>query len=82
MSAVGLSELVVRPVTLPNIEYALDQGMELMVTKELRGEFHARVWLGTPQSSHNAAGRSLPAALEALEAFLSKVGLTPEGKTT
>jgi len=60
-----------------NIEYALDQGMELQVTKGIRGDFLARVWLGTPQSSHNAAGPSLPAALEALEVFLPKVGLVP-----
>lgn len=64
-------------MNLPNIEYALDQGMELMVTKTITDEFHARVWLGTTQSSHNALGSSLPAALEALEAFLTKVGLTP-----
>jgi len=61
----------------PHIEYALDQGMELQVTKSVKGEFLARVWLGTAQSSHSAVGESLPAALEALEAYLPKVGLTP-----
>lgn len=64
-------------MNLPNIEYALDQGMELQVTKTLLDEFHARVWVGTTHSSHNAVGKSLPAALEALEHLLSKVGPKP-----
>jgi len=68
---------MVYPMNTPNIEYVLDQGMELQVTKSVKGEFLARVWLGTTQSSHNAVGKSLPAALEALEAYLPKVGLTP-----
>jgi len=62
---------------LKNIEYCLDQGMELQVTKGIREDFLARVWLGTPQSAHNAAGPSIPAALEALEHLLSKVGPKP-----
>jgi len=61
----------------PLIEYALDQGMELQVTKGIRDDFLARVWLGTTQSSHNALGKSVPAALEALEAYLQKVGPKP-----
>ena len=62
---------------LKNIEYCLDQGMELQVTKTILDEYLARVWLGTTQSSHNALGKSIPEALEALEAYLPKVGMTP-----
>lgn len=64
-------------MNLPNIEYALDQGMELQVTKGVRGDFLARVWLGRPETAHNGSGSSIPAALEALEHLLSKVGPKP-----
>jgi len=64
-------------MTLPHIEYALDQGMELQVTKSIHSDFRARVWLGTPQSARNAAGPSILAALNALEHRLSKVGPKP-----
>jgi len=62
----------------PNIEYALDQGMELQVTKSVKGEFLARVWVGTLlKNERNATGASIPAALEALEHLLSKMGPKP-----
>lgn len=60
---------------LPNVEYALDQGYELMVTKDHTDRFLARVWLGTTSSSHNYLGASISEALEGLERFLSTVGL-------
>jgi len=62
----------------PNIEYALDQGMELQVTKSVKGEFLARVWVGTLlKNERNATGASIPAAIEALEHLLSKMGPKP-----
>lgn len=61
---------------LRNIEYALDQGMELLVTiNPISGRFLARVWTGHSQSSHNAAGFSIPEALETLERLLDGTNL-------
>ena len=69
---------MVRAMKTPNIEYCLDQGMELQVTKGIRGDFLARVWVGTLlKNERNATGASIPAALEALEHLLSKMGPKP-----
>lgn len=65
-----------KAMRLPNIEYALDQGYELMVTKLINDRFQARIWLGTTSSSHNCLGKTIPEALEGLERFLTTVGLT------
>ena len=62
-------------MNLPNAEYCLDQGMDLNIRKRARGDFIARV--STPAIERSAPGKSIPAALEALELLLSKIGPKP-----
>jgi len=59
----------------PLIEYALDQGMDMNIKKGPRGDFIARV--STPAIERSAPGKSIPAALEALEQLLSQIGPNP-----
>jgi len=59
----------------PNIEYAVSQGMDLIITAGPRGDFIARA--STPAIERSAPGKSIPAALEALEQLLSKIGPKP-----
>jgi len=60
---------------LKNIEYCLDQGMDMNIKKGPRGDFIARV--STPAIERSAPGKSIPAALEALEQLLSQIGPKP-----
>jgi len=59
----------------PLIEYAVSQGMDLIITAGPRGDFIARV--STPRLERNASGKSIPAALEALEQLLAQLGPKP-----
>ena len=62
-------------MNLPLVEYAVAQGMDLIITAGLRDDFIAHV--STPRIERSASGKSIPAALEALEQLLSTLGPKP-----
>jgi len=57
-------------ITYTHIEYALDQGMDLIISKGPRGDYIAAV--RTPALQRNAAGKSIEAAMDALEQLLKQ----------
>jgi hypothetical protein len=62
-------------MNLPHLEYALDQGMDLIISKGPRGDYIAEV--RTPQIKRHAAGKTMEGALEALDRLLQTVGPKP-----
>jgi len=66
---------MVHSMNLPFVEYAVRQGMDLIITEGPRGDFIAHV--STPRLERQATGASIPAALEALEQLLSQIGPKP-----
>lgn len=62
-------------MNLPFIEYALDQGMDLVIAKGPRGDYIATV--RTPAIQRHAPGKSIEAAMVALDKLLEQEGPKP-----
>lgn len=63
-------------MTHSNIEYAIKQGYDLMVTAVYGKGLHARIIRGAA-SDIGAIGKTLDAALEELNKLLEKMGIKP-----